>query len=393
MTGAVRLHPCMSAKGYENGAGRRSRQSEKPKVSRPRMSKVAGSEASALSPNSCLDTVRITQGREKPRRRSKAKGESMKEPIRVGVDVASRTLEVCWSDGRTEEVANEEAAVRAFSTKAAAAGVELVVMEATGGYHLELLLGLHAAKVRAAAVNPRQVRDFAKALGKLAKTDRIDAKVLCEFALRINPRPNEAPSEAQLELAALLSRRNQLIEMRTAELNRQQQARSKAVKKNLEKHIAWLNRQLKHVDKDTDKHLRGNAEWDKRVELLDEVPCVGNQTIATLVGRLPELGKLTRKEVGALTGVVPLSWDSGEFRGQRSCYGGRADVRRVLYMATLSGIRWNPALKKIYQHLTVEKQKHPKVALIACARRLLTWLNAMVRDGKPWNAQLALTGA
>ncbi|MFT3836301.1 MAG: IS110 family transposase [Myxococcaceae bacterium] len=317
----------------------------------------------------------------------------MENKTRVGVDVASSTLEVCWSDGKTEQVVNEPTAVKAFSLKAAAAGVELVVMEATGRYHLELMLALAAAKVPVAAVNPRQARDFAKARGKLAKTDRVDAQVLCDFAMRMDPRLTEPPSEAQLELEALVSRRSQLIEMRTAEMNRQQQTRSKAVKKNLQKHIAWLNRQLKNVEKDTDNHLRGQSHWNETVKLLDEVPGVGAQTIATMIGRLPELGKLNRKEIGALVGVAPFDWESGEFQGSKRCHGGRADVRRVLYMATLTGIRWNPALKQVYEHLTVEQKKQPKVALIACARRLLTWLNAMVRDRANWSPKLALTGA
>lgn len=307
------------------------------------------------------------------------------EKKRIGVDVASRTLEVCWSDGTTERVANEAEAVKAFSLKAAAAGVELVVLEATGGYHQELMLALNDAKVRVAAVNPRQVRDFAKAQGKLAKTDRVDAKVLCDFAVRMNPRPTEVPTEEQLELESLLRRRNQLIEMRTAEKNRLQQARFKTEKKNIEKHIAWLNRELKDVDKDTNNHLRSNAEWDKKVELLDEVQGIGNTTIATLVGRLPELGQLNRKQIAALTGIAPLSRDSGEHRGSRTCYGGRADVRRVLYMATLVGVRHNAALKAVYEHLVKDLKKPPKVALIACARRFLTWLNAMVRDGTTFN--------
>ncbi len=316
----------------------------------------------------------------------------MEKKLRVGVDVAKSQLEVCWSDGTTEQVANAKKAVEAFSLKAAAAGVELVVMEATGGYHLELLLALHAAEVRVAAVNPRQVRDFARAQNKLAKTDKVDAKVLCDFAVRIDPRPTEPATEKQLELGALLARRSQLIEMRTAELNRMEHARQKSVKKDIQKHIAWLNRQLKHVDKDTDNHLRGNSEWDKKVELLDEVPGVGDQSVAMLVGRLPELGKLNRKQIGSLVGVVPLSWDSGNFRGQRSCYGGRADVRQMLYMATLNGVRWNPPLKAFYQRL-LAAHKPPKLALIACARRLLTWLNAMVRDGKSWDPKRAATGA
>jgi transposase len=317
----------------------------------------------------------------------------MEKPKRVGIDVASRTLEVAWSDGRTEQIANEKKAVEDFSLRAAAAGVDLVVMEATGGYHLELLLALHAAKVRAAAVNPRQVRDFARACGKLAKTDRVDAEVLCDFALRMNPRSSEPPTEEQVELDALLKRRSQLIEMRTAEKNRLQQVRLKSVKKNLEKHIAWLNKEIKDVDRDTSKHLRSNAEWEKTVELLDEVKGVGNTLMATLLGRLPELGQLTRKEIGSLVGVVPLSRDSGEYRGPRTCYGGRAEVRHMLYMATLSAVTHNEALKAVYKHLVVDLKKAHQVAMIACARRLLTWLNAMVRDGAQWNPHLALNGA
>jgi len=312
---------------------------------------------------------------------------------RVGVDVAKKTLVVCWSDGTTEEIANEKEAVEAFSLKAAAACVDLVVMEATGGYHNELLWALHAAKVRVAAVNPRQVRDFAKALGKLAKTDRVDAEVLCEFAMRVEVRPTPPATEAQIELEALVRRRTQLVEMRTAELNRLQQARLKAVKKNLDAHLAWLKKQLKKVDKDIDTHLRGNADWDKELKLFDGVKGIGPTVSSTFVAELPELGKLNRKQISALVGVAPMNRDSGEYRGERTCYGGRTNVRRVLYMATLSAIVHNPALKEVYRHLVKDLKKKPKVALIACMRRLLTWLNAMVRDGAEWNPQLALSGA
>lgn len=304
--------------------------------------------------------------------------------MRVGIDVSMEKLDVAWSDGREERVENEHAALEAFSRRLKGTGIELVVFEASGGYERELHCALSRAEVPAAMVNPRQVRDFAKAMGRLAKTDRLDAKVLCDFAVRISPEAKPASSEEQQELLAMARRRGQLVEMRVAEQNRLAQARNTMVRKNVTAHINWLKKQLKGVDRDIDKLLKRGKQWEKELPLLDSVPGVGRVTIATLLSQLDELGKLDRKKIAALVGVAPMSMDSGTMRGERSCWGGRAEVRAVLYMAALSGVRFNPVLKRAYASL-LSRGKAKKVALVACMRRLLTWLNAMVATKTAWD--------
>jgi transposase len=305
--------------------------------------------------------------------------------VRVGVDVSMSRLDVAWSDGREERVDNHHPAIEALVARLRQAGVTLVVFEASGGYERELHCALSRAEVPAALVNPRQVRDFARAMGRLAKTDRIDAKVLCDFAVRIRPEARAAPSEEQQELLALARRRGQLVEMRVAEQNRLAQARATKVKQNITAHIQWLKRQLKDVDKDIDELLKKGKHWEKELPLLDSVPGVGRVTVATLLSQLDELGDVNRKQIAALVGVAPLSNDSGMMRGERSCWGGRAEVRAVLYMAALAGILHNPVLKQTYARL-VARGKKKKVAIVACMRRLLTWLNAMLANGTSWDA-------
>lgn len=303
--------------------------------------------------------------------------------MRVGVDVSKDRLDVAWSDGREEQLKNEYAALGVFAERVKDAGVALVVFEASGGYERELHCALTRAEVPAAMVNPRQVRDFAKAMGRLAKTDRLDARTLCDFALKVSPEPKAAPSEDQQELLALARRRGQLVEMRVAEQARLAQARSTTVRKNVSSHINWLKKQLSEVDRDIDRHLTESKQWKKELPLLDSVPGVGRVTIATLLSQLDELGKLDRKKIAALVGVAPLSRDSGTMRGQRSCWGGRAEVRAVLYMAALAGVRFNPVLRQAYASLRTRNKAH-KVALVACMRRLLTWLNAMLATDTKW---------
>lgn len=314
----------------------------------------------------------------------------METELRVGVDVSSTTLDVAWSDGREEQVANHHALVEKLVLKMKEAGVSLVVFEATGGYERDLHCELSRADVPAAMVNPRQVRDFAKAMGRLAKTDRIDAKTLCDFAMRVRPEPKPAPSEATQELQALARRRAQLIEMKQAEENRLIHALGKVVTKNLKAHIRWLETEISSVDGGIDKHLKGHDEWKRELTLLDSVPGVGRVTAFTLLSELPELGTLSRKKVAALAGVAPLNRDSGNMRGKRCCWGGRSEVRAVLYMATLAGLKHNPEIRSHFDSL-VARGKGGKVAMVACMRRLLTWLNAIVASSTPWNPILVAT--
>jgi len=293
-------------------------------------------------------------------------------------------LDVAWSDGREEHVDNHHPAIEALVARLKEAGVALVVFEASGGYERDLHCALSRVEVPAALVNPRQVRDFAKAMGRLAKTDRLDAKTLCDFATRVRPEARAVASEEQQELMALARRRGQLVEMRIAEQNRLAQARTAKVKQNITAHIQWLKRQVKDVDKDIDDLLETGKQWEKELPLLDSVPGVGRVTIATLLSQLNELGDVNRKQIAALVGIAPLANDSGTMRGARTCWGGRAEVRAVLYMAALSGIRHNPALKRTYAGL-LARGKKKKVAIVACMRRLLTWLNAMVANGTSWD--------
>jgi len=311
----------------------------------------------------------------------------------IGVDVSKAWLDIAFSDGHEERVANDEANVTAFVERIVQLVPERVVMEASGGYEKLVYEALRRAGVAAAVVNPRQVRDFAKAMGRLAKTDRIDARVLCEFAKRLEPRVREDLDRASSQLAELVSRRRQLVEMISAETARRKQASraSQAIKDCIAKVITALRDALRTIDREIDALSSQDASVNDDIELLTSVPGVGRVTAVTLRACLPELGKASRKEIAALVGVAPLSHDSGSRRGKRSCWGGRANVRAVLYMAALVAVRSNPLFKEFYATLR-SRGKLPKVALIACMRRLLTILNAMMRTRKPWQLP-AMAGA
>lgn len=310
--------------------------------------------------------------------------------LRVGVDVSKEKLDVAWSDGRFEkDVPNAHVAIEKLVRQMKSDGVELVVFEASGGYERELHCACSRAEVPAAMANPRQVRDFAKGMGVLAKTDSVDARVLCEFAQKVNITPTQPLSGARLELRELSLRRGQLLEMLQAERNRLEHAETKRVEKNLKSHIAWLEKQVTIVDDDIDTHLKRNDEWKQVLTLLDSMPGVGPVTMATLLAHLPELGKLNRKAIAALVGVAPFARESGKWTGERFCRGGRAVVRTVLYMATLSGVTHNPVLKAHYASLT-KRGKPVKVAMTACLRRMLTWLNAMLATNTVWTPKHAL---
>jgi transposase len=302
----------------------------------------------------------------------------------VGIDVSKHRLDVhvrpsaeAWS------VDNDAKGHTRLVEKLSALSTNLVVLEATGGYQAAVAAELAAAKLPVAIVNPRQVRDFAKATGKLAKTDEIDAAVLAHFAEAIRPEPRPFPDELTLELQALVLRRRQLIDMRTAETNRLETCRVAPVRRNIQKVVNMLNKQIEKVDDDIDTTIRNSPVWREREDLLSSMKGVGSTTARTMLTQLPELGRLNRREIAALVGVAPFNHDSGNHRGKRFIRGGRSEVRAVLYMATVTAVRCNHQIRPVYERLLAAGKK-PKVALIACARKLLTILNAMMRANQPW---------
>jgi transposase len=307
----------------------------------------------------------------------------------MGIDVSKARLDVhARAADRDEAFSNDEAGIAALVAYARATAPRLMVLEATGGLERALVATLMAAGLPIAVVNPRQVRDFAKASGRLAKTDRIDARVLAQFAQAIQPVQRALPDEAAQAFADQLTRRRQLVEMLAMEKNRLQQAPNKRVRQDLKKHIDWLHNRLRASEDGLRQAVESSPAWQAKRDLLAEVKGVGEMTVLTLIGLLPQLGQLDRKQIAALVGVAPFNRDSGTLRGRRTVWGGRAAVRQVLYMATLTAVRCNPVLKTFYTRLR-SNGKAAKVALVACMRKLLTILNAMLRDGRPWNPEHA----
>lgn len=303
----------------------------------------------------------------------------------VGIDVSKAMLDVALgSGGEVVQVANDETGIPALVARLVKAAPELVVLEATGGYEWLVAAALAGKEVPVAVVNPRQVRDFAKATGVLAKTDKIDARVLARFAEAVKPEVRPLPTPEAKELEEFLSRRRQIVDMLTMEKNRLAIAATERMKKSLKKHIAWLEEALRRANDDIDKAVRASPAWREHEDLLRSVPGIGPVSARTLLAELPELGTLDRKQIAALVGVAPLNRDSGTMKGTRSCWGGRAGIRQVLYMATLAAVRANPRIRRTYVALRARGKKH-KVALVACMRKLLTILTAMVRDGHRWS--------
>lgn len=308
----------------------------------------------------------------------------------VGIDVAKNHFDVAFgTDGPVEKFKSDDEGIAQLRTKLAGQPIQRIVLEASGGYERQLLASLLEANLPAVAVNPRQARDFAKALGRLEKTDKVDARVLALFAERMRPEVRPAPDESLVEIQEWVTRRRQLVEMLVAEKNRAAQA-SKHVLRNINAHITWLKKQLRDMEKDLSDKMKGCSAWDAKVELLDKQPGLGRRTSIALIAELPELGTLTRREIAKLVGVAPLSADSGKHRGKRKTWGGRATVRAALYMATLVAARYNPAISAFYKRL-LARGKLKKVALIACMRKLLTILNAILRDAH--SAQALTVGA
>jgi len=307
----------------------------------------------------------------------------------IGIDVAKAELVVAVRpSGERWTVSNDERGVRTLVERFRREVPELIVLEATGGYELLCVAALAAVALPVVVVNPRQVRDFAKAIGQLAKTDRIDADILALFAERVRPAVRPLPDAEAQELDALLARRRQLIEMLQAERNRLGQVFGRGkrpVKKSLKSHITYLERELRIADTDLGAMVRTSPAWRERDDLLQSVPGVGRVLSLTLLADLPELGRLSRRAIAKLVGVAPLSHDSGTLRGHRFVQGGRASVRAMLYMGALVATRRNSVIRAFYQRL-LAAGKAKKLALVACMRKLLTMLNTMVRTNQRWSA-------
>jgi len=305
----------------------------------------------------------------------------------VGIDVSKAQLDLALRPEGRFSAPNDEAGFAQVLERLRAVHPTLVVLEATGGLEIPLTGVLAAAGVPVVVVNPRHVRDFAKAAGKLAKTDTLDAQTLAHFAEVMRPEPRPLPDEQTQTLAAILARRRQLVEMLTAEKNRLGSAR-KSVRKSLHTHITWLERELAQTDRDLAQAIRESPVWREKEELLRSTPGVGPVLTTTLLANLPELGTLTGKQIAALVGVAPLNRDSGTLRGKRTVWGGRAQVRAMLYMGAIVAARFNPIIRAFYQRLRAAG-KAKKVVLTACMRKLLIILNAMVKHRTPWCPKMA----
>ena len=302
----------------------------------------------------------------------------------VGIDVSKDRLDVCRRpEGEAFAVARDGEGLAALIDRLQGARPELIVLEATGGFEQVVAAGLAGAGLPVVVVNPRQIRDFARALGRLAKTDRIDAEVIALFAERVRPQLRPLPDEQARELDALVTRRRQVIEMIVAEGNRARRLDIRRLKKRIDRHLGVLQKELTEIERELDDTIRKSPIWRETEDLLKSVPGVGDATARTLLAELPELGSLCRRKIAALAGLAPFNRDSGVFRGRRMIAGGRGSVRAALYMAALTASKHNPVIAVFYQRL-LAAGKAKKAALIACMRKLLTILNAIVRNRTPW---------
>lgn len=309
----------------------------------------------------------------------------MDNAVYVGIDVGKERLDVHVRPiGESLVGARDDEAIAALAQKLLARQPRLVVLEATGGLQVKAAAALAAAGLAVAVVNPRQVRDFAKATGRLAKTDRLDAETIARFAEMVQPVPRALPDEAARALMALIARRRELVALRVAERHRRREAAAAAwVRHDLEASIETLTERIEAIDLEIENHVKGSPIWQVQEDLLRSVPGIGKTVSRTIIAELPELGALTRRKIAALVGVAPFADDSGKHRGRRRIAGGRAGVRTALYMAAVSATRCNPIIAALYRRLR-EAGKPAKVALTACMRKLLVILNAIMRDHRPW---------
>ena len=307
----------------------------------------------------------------------------MTSEVYVGIDVSKRWLEVCVHGAvESKKIGNDPDGFRVLVGEMEAIQPQLVVFEATGGYESRAASALSAAGYAVAIANPTRVRRFAEALGILAKTDRIDAQVIAHFASVVQPTANGRQTPLEEQLAAFVERRRQLLVELVAEKNRLSTCPA-CVREGIEAHIAWIEEQVDALEGQIQACIQQKPEWRERAEIIDSAPGVGPVTAATLVAELPELGQLSHKKLAALVGVAPFNKDSGPKRGKRRIFGGRSGIRRTLYMAALSAIKHNPVIRTFYEAL-LQRGKEKKVALVACMRKLLVFINAMVRKGEVW---------
>jgi transposase len=302
----------------------------------------------------------------------------------VGLDVAKDRLDVhVRPTGESGAVADDEAGLGELLTRLRALRPTLIVLEATGGYEVAVAAALAHAGLPVAVVNPRQIRDFARATGQLAKTDALDAQVIARFAETVQPAARPLATEEAQALGELVARRRQLVDMLGAEQNRRRQAHDRGLQKRITAHVSWLSRALEELEEDITRLIRSSPVWREKENLLTSVPGIGDVTAHSLIAELPELGQLSRRRIAALVGLAPLNRDSGHWRGRRMIGGGRPVVRRALFMATLVAIRYNPTIGAMYHRLT-GAGRPKKVAVIAAMRKLVTILNAMLRDERSW---------
>ena len=307
----------------------------------------------------------------------------MEQSIYVGIDVAKDHLDLhVRPTGETGRLSYDESGVTALVERLVPLAPTLVVLEATGGYEVTVAAALATAGLAVAVVNPRQIRAYARATGQLAKTDALDARAIALFAEAVHPPARALPDEQARALGELVTRRRQLVEMLGAESNRRRLVRDRQLQRRIAAHVTWLERAIQDVERNLREMIRTTPIWREAEDLLRSVPGIGPVTAFTLLADLPELGRLSRRQIAALVGVAPFNRDSGTLRGRRMIAGGRGAVRRVLYMATVTAVTRNPALAVFYQRLRVGRPA--KVALTAAMRKLLTILNAILRDHRPW---------
>lgn len=307
-------------------------------------------------------------------------------PVFVGIDAAKDRLDVhLRPTAESFAVARDGPGLAALAERLAALGPSLVVLEATGGFGITVAAALAAVQLPLAAVNPRQIRGFARATGRLAKTDRLDARAIARFAEAVRPRPRPVPDEAARALGELVTRRRQIVEVIGSETQRRQQLREPKLVHRVEAHLAWLQRELGQIEADLDDAVRASPTWRASEDLLASVPGIGKTSARTLIAELPELGRLDRRQVASLVGVAPVDRGSGTFRGRRMARGGRADVRKALHMPTLTATRRDPAIRGLHER-PIARGKPAKVAITAAMRKLLTILDAILRNRTPWQA-------
>ena len=309
--------------------------------------------------------------------------------VSIGIDVAKATLDLhLLPTGQTHNLPNTKAGHKQLRKLLPDPAACLIVLEATGGYEREVVADLLDAGYRVAVINPKRARDFARALGLVAKTDRIDARVLALFAQKMQPTPVEKTPEKQAEIQQLVARRRQLIDLRTQESNRWHVTRAKAARKSIQTMLNTLEAQVRDIEKAIEAIVEADDDWRNKTQLVESVPGLGGVTATTVVADVPELGKLNRQQISALVGLAPFNRDSGALQGKRSISGGRKSVRCVLYMAALAAKRCNPVIKAFAQRLAQHGKPH-KVVITACMRKLLAILSSIIKSGRPWNPQFA----